>query len=293
MRKHPIGYFKDDAGNWWYASAASVGRGRAKLSTCSVCRAEFPVQIHRAGLFCSKSCASTGRGRPPLVRADLFERWTPEESWLAGAIWSDGCLSKDRGHYRVVLNSTDRDLIDFAAAIAGLPVHRIDRNDGIRKTLYRIHFGHRDVVSRLRAVGLAERKSIDGTWPELPGHVDAFVRGFFDGNGSVGIYKNPNLQNPLHQGRLMSSITGPELFLAGLRPVLCDQAGVAFKKLNRRNKVYVLQYNHGDSLNLAQYMYRTAGPHLGRKKDIFLRGAQLDTVHFPLPQPWPKLLVAA
>ncbi len=290
MGRWPNGYFQDFDGSWWYSAPGASGRERAKLSKCSVCQAEFPIVAYRQGLYCSKSCGSRGKGRPPSVRPDLFSTWTAAESWLAGLIWADGTLQESKGHLRVALHSTDRDLIDQAGQIAGLTPGTRIRKDG-RKPLYYIQIGSRHVVTRLIAHGLRQHKSLTCQWPQIPGHVAAFIRGYFDGDGSVGLYRNPRVKSASHQGRLLTSFVGSQDFINVLQANIQEHVGTRLKRLRiHRSGMHYLGFNHGESLRVAAFMYADNGPHLHRKAAVIARGATLDPRRFPLPDPWPDVL---
>ena len=206
-------------------------------------------------------------GRPPLARQDLFDEWTAEECWLAGLIWSDGCFFEDTKNTNVRVDSTDLQVIELASAITGAPVRADNAYRGGRKTTYRVVISG-DPVGRLRNAGLVPRKSFIAQWPNCTMDVSAFTRGYFDGNGHVGLYRNPSIVTADWPKRLMSNFSGAFPLLARLQDVLLGQ-GIARRKLSNHGSVGRLQYNHADSLRLAEFMYADNGPCLIRKRMIF------------------------
>lgn len=194
------------------------------------------------------------------------------ECWLIGLIWADGCLVADRGHRRITLVSTDIELMEHAANISGAPAHRRSDQRAGRKPSYALHISGPPVI-RLHELGLRSRKSHTASMPVV-NHPDAFVRGYFDGNGCVGLYRSPNLRNPNAPPRLKTHFVGAYDLLSGIQETVAT-VDIAPKKIGVKSSVWQVNYNHADSLRLAGFMYAHGGPHLPRKKEIFDRGAAM------------------
>lgn len=108
--------------------------------------------------------------------------------------------------------------------------------------------------------GCIPQKSLILKFPEISKElIPHFIRGYFDGDGSVGIYNNSSIKKAL---TLRSSICcGTELFLKDL----CDYLPLKTKiihKLKRKNNGSGILYNVGfsvnDSISLYKYMYANA-----------------------------------
>lgn len=218
------------------------------------------------------SVALAGRTGPkPRTRKGLFDTLTEAEAWLVGLIWADGYLYSQKrvNSYRVSLSLVDLQAIEAAAEIIGAPINRLPPRKPHHRPQFRVTFGDPDAVAALRSLGLAERKSLVAELPGLPSHLMRhFVRGYFDGDGSVGIY-------PGSSGipRMESSFCGAWPLIESLREVLAG-IGVSRKKVlgmnAGRSAFYRLRLN--DSLRLADYMYRDGGPRLERKHQVFVEG---------------------
>lgn len=268
----PLNWSVDETGEPWLISARQRARGTWK--PCEGCHAEF-AGLPRAR-FCSSVCASHHMHSGGNQHA--FARWTAGEAWLAGLIWADGSLVQAGGTSRgqVKVCGTDAETIEAAGLILGVnPSVYVDRR-GYKPVFTASISGL--PVARLRNIGLSVGKTYKGGLPDLNtlGHAASFVRGFFDGDGSVGLYVNPSKRTD--EPRLKSQFVGTKQSMTDLREILVNHAGV------RRNKVCghtssavvsLLFFNHADSLRLADYMYSEAGPCLGRKRDIFIKGRAL------------------
>lgn len=211
-------------------------------------------------------------GRKPKCRLDLFSEWTADEAWLMGLIWADGCLAVDKaGHRRVQIVSTDSELTDHASRITGAPSQRRESAPP-RKPYWQVWIGAGEVVDRLEALGLTPRKTFTCTMPPVPEEMlPHFIRGYFDGDGSVGLYVSPGSGNP--EPLLRSSVVGSADMMKEMAAAL-DAAGVRTQKPGTHGSIYRLQLSHWQSLHFAEFMYSVGGPCLTRKRDIFAEGAE-------------------
>lgn len=248
-------------GELWYYRPSGTARERGRWCACKACGSRFPALNGNPGVYCSRSCWGLADGVRSPTRQDLFEQWTPEECWLAGLIWADGCLTIERPNLRrVTLMTTDLELAVHAAGIAGVGYHH-RKVYGNRKAAYSVTIGGWMVMARLMALGLEPRKSFTTTMPQVP-HVAAFIRGYFDGDGTTGIYRN----------RLCCSFVGTHRMMEQVAAAISANTGVSRKNVHRNGPTWTVSYAHQDSLRVAAFMYADDGPHLSRKKAIFDRG---------------------
>ncbi len=299
MTVWPKGYFQDAESQWWFSSGTQT-RARARECRCKTCGATFAVVPKGKGRHCSQRCRSADFGGTSPIRPDLFEHWTAGESWLAGVIWADGCLLEEFRRYRqrryVVLNTSDIEIADQAAAIVGAQVRTYPPGKRSILPSHRVQIGLAPVVERLVDLGLAPRKSKTCEWPSIPGHLDSFVRGYFDGDGSVGIYTIKDKASGTPYDRLKVNFVGSGAFLDGLQDHLIQAIGARRQKLVSHSNVYYLWYSYQTALDLAAYMYADGGPHLPRKAKVFQRARALPRPplsRIRFPQSWPEVLMAA
>lgn len=162
-------------------SCANKSRSVDHERTCAGCGAPFLLpnisyERRGAGRFCSRSCAS--------------RQYTLDERFFAGplnpcsAYWL-GFLMADGGVYRgeLVVNLKRGDaehLHRFKAALsAGHPIQA----HGITAS---IRIGSRALCADLAVWGCLPAKSLTLQWPKLDPDLEKhFVRGFFDGDGSI------------------------------------------------------------------------------------------------------------
>lgn len=118
--------------------------------------------------------------------------------WL-GFMYADGNVYKDksRDSYTLGIDLSQKDMghLKKIATILGIPV---SLRDSVKSC--RIRTRKKSIVAPLREMGLLERKSLSNDltlWNNIPvDHRWAFVRGYFDGDGSISFWavkKKPNL----------------------------------------------------------------------------------------------------
>jgi hypothetical protein len=125
-----------------------------------------------------------GSGTALDVNERFFDKWSPEMAWCLGLLWTDGHMSKDGS---VELVSKDREmLVKFRKLISG--EQRITKCEDRRNdyTWHRYRFGSVNIAATLHKRGMKTRKSLTAGFPKVPEkYLSHFVRGVFDGDGSV------------------------------------------------------------------------------------------------------------
>lgn len=198
------------------------------------------------------------------VKADFFDTWTPESAYVLGFIYADGSMSRDKiSFYQNEVSYLEvlRNLMGIRARI---------RDHGAR--CHVLSFNCCYLADRLREIGIRERKSFGhmvfpNSLPDgLYGH---FLRGFFDGDGSVGVYgewKN-----------LRISIWGQKDFIQRIHNdvhrILGDMGGGTRKGTSKRKDFFACSWGgKAEAKTIFNWMYEGCGIlFLKRKRKIFER----------------------
>lgn len=110
---------------------------------------------------------------------------------------------------------------------------------------------------------LSNRKSLCEIFPDVPKEYRAdFIRGFFDGDGSVSVYT----ERKSGYKRLSLSLVGSLLTLKKLKNMMGNvvKGGSFYKDKN----IYGVHFSTKDSLSLCRWMY-SSGLFLKRKYDVY------------------------
>ncbi|MEI8130500.1 MAG: LAGLIDADG family homing endonuclease [bacterium] len=212
------------------------------------------------------------------VNKNFFKKWTPEMAYVIGFFAADGCITTNsRGGQFWSIQITDKELLETIKDTIGAE-HKI----GIRKKrqlshkiLYRLQIGSIEMCDDLRSLGYVEKKTDRLVLPDIPSkYLSDFVRGYFDGDGSVWVGK-------MHTERVTSTIvisvaftSGSFSFLESLQSVLRVLLGMTGSISKRKGKeCWCLRYSVRDSLKLYDFMYnshvQTNRLFLNRKKVVF------------------------
>jgi hypothetical protein len=195
---------------------------------------------------------------------DFFTVWTPDLAWLLGVIWSDGCLFGQC----IEICSKDKQLLDTIAALVSHNVGPVPKNRGNH---WRLIMSSKSVATLLRSRGLHERKSLSIDMPKgMPLEFDRdFVRGLFDGDGSI--------TSRMHRPR--QRVAGCQAYICGASEALKESL-INWMRANKitfneryRGTVWRLTVSKQRSLIiLYSLMYHSdSSPRLNRKFLVFNR----------------------
>lgn len=112
---------------------------------------------------------------------------TEEKAYLIGLLLSDGHISKDN---IIMITLKDRDVIEkYRKAIQSNAPIKKDRYGN-----YQLNIRSKQIAEDLRKIGLNNRKSYNLDFNQILSYIpknleNHFVRGLFDGDGSIKIYK--------------------------------------------------------------------------------------------------------
>jgi hypothetical protein len=154
---------------------------------------------------------------------EFFDSWTPEMAYVLGILATDGCVGK----YRVVLTSTDFELVEKVRCLIGSNHEITERppRGWSRKPQYGLQVSSLKYVRALAALGVVPAKSLVLRFPKMPDEcVRHFLRGCWDGDGSFHLESRVRSR----QNLIASIVSGSRAFIEGIVQAL-SQAGI--KKL--------------------------------------------------------------
>ena len=199
--------------------------------------------------------------------SDIFERIDSKEKayWL-GFLYADGGIVKNV--LRVNLSEKDEAHLYKLKQFLECSRHEIKHNDKTvgEKTfpIVYLSLGDKKLISDLERLGCVPRKSLILKFPtssQVPREfLSHFIRGYFDGDGSVSVYKKKN--------RIQISFTGTFNFLESLKTELKNP----MLKIENKEKFGVLHFDGKEQVySIYKYLYQNSYSdiELERKKKIF------------------------
>lgn len=216
------------------------------------------------------------RGTKPQKKVSTS--WSSQLAYAVGLITTDGCLSGDGRH--IDFTSKDRPLIKTFRSCLGIEnsIGRKTAGNANQNNYYRVQFGDVNFYNWLLKIGLCPRKSKRIGVLEIPDtFFFDFLRGVFDGDGSISSYWDP---------RWHSSFMFYIQFTSGSRPYLewlqqkIHQLSGATGRVKPSTRCYQLAFAKNAGRSIFRRMFYADGlPHLRRKFLKAERIFKIDDLH--------------
>jgi len=204
------------------------------------------------------------------INHSFFENIDTEHKayWL-GFMYADGNISKRDN--KVILSSTDKIVLEmFNISTQSTYKIHTEKHNVYSSIIYKISISSAKLKNDLINKGCVPNKSLILTFPKFI-HKDLihhFIRGYFDGDGSICIYK----KNRKNLYRMQTSFAGTKSFINSLVKILLKNKIVKGSSVTNRDSISILQFSTNDSMTLYKYLYNDASIFLERKKNKFKDG---------------------
>ena len=214
--------------------------------------------------FCSKQCQLEIHAKK-IVNYDFFAVIDNEEKayWL-GFIMADGYMCERDKAIGITISNKDKYHLQKFANIFKVDVKFYSSRQNARCMLHNIL-----LYQALLNKGIYPRKSLLDS-VEVFNHVSVkllhhFIRGVFDGNGSIcyGI-RHGHIEG-------LFGITGTYKILEKMQSIIIGSTGVGQTKIYKDHSVFAIRWGGADQLcAIRDWLYHDASIFLERKHDIFL-----------------------
>lgn len=198
------------------------------------------------------------------IKHSCFKNIASEEQayWL-GFLYADGYVSGDSNKIELCLK--DKEHVEKFCDFININKEKVKQKIAFGKPYYRIGIRSKEMHLDLIKNGCTPRKSLTLKYPNseiLPENLtNHFVRGYFDGDGSLGIYSNKGRVSP------QFSIISTKEFLDEIK----YKYNLPENKYMRDGKAYCYQttaYEHVK--RFAMSLYKNANIYLDRKYKIYV-----------------------
>ena len=213
----------------------------------------------------------------PIVE-DFFDKIdTQEKAYILGILYADGCNYVNRNSVTLSLKESDKDILEHITKLIQptKPLKYINNSkqrevSGFENSSnsYRLSIANKHISEKLVELGCVHRKTHSLSFPsenQVPKHLKRhFIRGYFDGDGSVSKGK-----------RCKVNFIGTINFIKKLQDVLFCELGFKHTVLsqrwkNRENNIRSIGIaGERQCIKLRQWLYKDANIFIKRKKDVF------------------------
>lgn len=205
-----------------------------------------------------KSKIQGNNARKYNINQDYFKSWSSNMAYVLGFWFADGCIYGGK-MFDITVHKKDKYILK---KIAEELKYEGNIYDYVDRQACRINFSCKEIYNDIISLGGKENKSLSVEFPKIPiEYLEDFIRGYFDGDGSV-----MNLKN----NRLNSAFTcGNKKFLQELLSVLKQYAGIEGGSFD--DSCSSLKFGKRDTIRLGDYIYKN-NPELFllRKKQKFI-----------------------
>lgn len=205
------------------------------------------------------------------INENIFEKIdTPEKAYILGFLFADGCVNSNMRQIRLKLQERDEEILKNINLYLNYnkPLNKGITKDGFKQSM--IIICNKKICTDLMNHGLTPRKSFTCQFPSLDSmFLSHFIRGYFDGDGSIYVYRGRQNNKKIGEIKIMSST----VFCVKMMEVLSTRNIKCKIEHDKRIKIGVDQIRIRDnkSIKLFYYfIYYNATMFLNRKHDKFL-----------------------
>lgn len=208
----------------------------------------------------------------------FFKAWSDEMAYVLGLLFTDGNLHirKDQSGYELCVLSfaqKEKELVEKILILLECDAKiRYRKRKEFENTtageLYYFSIGNNELGNDLLKLGLTPNKSLSMNFPEIPNeYLRHFVRGFFDGDGSVYLESNKSIRIKL--------LSGSRNFIITLNDKLVEN-GFSNRTINGGTlstpNSYFIRYNSNfEALKFYEFLFKDVPDRMLylRKRKVF------------------------
>lgn len=211
-----------------------------------------------------------------------------EQAWFLGLMAADGNV-RQGGRHISIGQSKDigKELVEVIATMIGFngPIYLYGRH-------HHISFTSEQIGRKLAEYGIVPNKSLIYSFPEsLPEQQHAaFLRGYIDGDGSVGIYSQPNKQGEGISTWLLVSFVGTPEFVNRCGEIMPVKGSI--HRINRATNLSEFRVTGKKAVELGKWLWADknlpvykqsafdefVSTHLSERKYTFYENAKLEAL---------------
>ena len=212
------------------------------------------------------------------VKTDFFQQWSPEMAYVLGFLYADGCVvdAKSSRTQYIEFSSKDIDILEKIKSALGsehpirfYPPRKITyRNGKVYENagLFSLRIGSRRMYADLKEISLTPHKSKTITFPKdlSAEHLGNFIRGYFDGDGSIVFNKKKWIR--------VVFTSASKRFLEQLSEKLSAAVPIRQRPVRLGHDSYCLDYFTQEGLKVLNFIYKDAssdGLYLDRKYNLY------------------------
>lgn len=204
----------------------------------------------------------------------FFDSFGQRQAYYLGLLYADGNNYKTnrKNVVRIALHKKDRDILDkFNSDLKHAKPLRANRD------LLELEISNKYISDKLLDLGLTPRKTFTLEFPKwldvsLHSH---FIRGYFDGGGSIGFYKpGPSSRASKHYKTARFSIVSTDSFCNSVISIFTEKLNITsslkIRHKDRNNNTRTIDIGGNLQVKrLLDFIYNNAEVYLDRKYNLY------------------------
>jgi hypothetical protein len=190
-----------------------------------------------------------------IMNKNFFKSWSPAMAYVLGVLYTDGSLnpgSNTKKSPSFGIFQKEPELLEKVLALmeSNAKLHFREQR-GIAGAGYMFSIADEDIYEDLLKLGLSPNKSHSLVFPNIePSYVKHFIRGCWDGDGSVYLERN-NPNKPC-----ASFVSGSKLFVEGIIKQLVN-LGLSERRIytTKNGKAFYFRFLGQDCIKLYHVLY--------------------------------------
>ena len=201
---------------------------------------------------------------------------TEDKAYFLGLLYADGCNNQKRNAISIGLQERDKDILEiFRKKIElskSLSFRDRKKEKGTFQNEWKLNIINRKISKRLADLGCWENKSLTLKFPnneQVPRYLlNHFIRGIWDGDGSIGLYK----RSKNNQIFCDVSLTSTEMFCVKLTSIIKELNVNTSMTIKNKNKITRQLHINSipQALRFLDWLYKDSTIYLSRKYSKYL-----------------------
>ena len=251
-----------------YCSKQVLGQSSPYWVKKTLEKYHIPIRDHKT------ATTLQNKTRAKNKKEDFFSIESPNMAWLMGFIASDGTIRKNSNEIKITLALKDKEILEKIKEVLELEteVKEFQTSNGYDAcTLVWTCEQHKKDLAKYN---ITPAKTFILTPPielDKKYYID-YIRGYFDGDGSINLIKNSNGRG---NGNIRWQVcSATKEIIEFIVNVLYEQYNIPKVTIlsdnkNRQNTLYYCQYSSAASREIYKILYTEDSLYLKRKKDKF------------------------
>ncbi len=204
---------------------------------------------------------------------------TEQQAYILGMIYADGTHYENIHAFTLALQAQDKDILEKInlELESTRPIRHYKQSTANCQDVEKLSVSSKTISKRLTELGCVSNKSLILEFPTLeqvPDHlIRHFVRGYCDGDGSLGVYQNKKTG----WWKLHAQFVGTEKFCLKLKEICKEKLGINLclsirhKERNNSTRQVVISGSQ-QSYKFLNWIYKDATIYLDRKYKKYNEG---------------------